>query len=68
MKRPYDMLMESMGKPTDGNTCVNCNSDKMKPEDFRDEICRREAKLSYMCQKCQDKAFAPHPDDEKTDV
>lgn len=37
-----------------GNNCVSCGG---RADTFRDEISRREYKISSLCQKCQDKVF-----------
>ncbi len=44
-------------------TCALCGSTKMAPEDFKDELSRREARITVTCQPCQDEMFAP-PEDE----
>ena len=41
----------------DGTQCVTCGSDKIKPEDFRDDLSRKEFTISCMCQECQDSVF-----------
>lgn len=48
--------------------CGNCGSNKMDPEtDFKDDISRRESKISALCQKCQDIVFAPENDENEED-
>lgn len=47
----------------DEGHCVTCGSDKVKHGDFRDELSRREFRISHMCQFCQDKTFCP-PEEE----
>lgn len=37
--------------------CATCGSDKIKPSDFKDDLSRREFKISALCQKCQDSVF-----------
>lgn len=37
--------------------CPFCGSDKTKPEDFDDDLSRREHLISGLCQKCMDKIF-----------
>jgi hypothetical protein len=44
--------------------CTLCGSTKMAPEDFKDELSKREAKISGTCQSCQDNLFAEEPEDE----
>jgi len=51
-------LMESItGRKRDGKSCMTCGSTKVKPEDFRDALSRKEFTISCMCQKCQDSVF-----------
>jgi len=45
------------GRERTGKQCVACGSGKVKPEDFRDDISRKEFGLSHMCQQCQDSVF-----------
>lgn len=37
--------------------CPFCGTDKVKPEDFRDDNSRREHEMSGICQSCQDEIF-----------
>lgn len=34
--------------------CACCGSSKMDEQDFRDDVSRKEAAISAMCQPCQD--------------
>ena len=34
--------------------CALCKSDKTQANDFKDDLSRREYKISFTCQKCQD--------------
>jgi len=36
--------------------CPTCG-DKVSEKDLRDELSRREYKISFMCQNCQDEIF-----------
>jgi hypothetical protein len=45
------------GRKRDGTRCVTCGSTKVKPEDFRDDLSRKEFRISFMCQACQDSVF-----------
>ena len=50
------MLQTGFGKEiqrVELGLCPFCGN-PIKTEDFRDELSRREAKISGMCQKCQD--------------
>lgn len=51
------MAQQMFGRSRQGNVCVSCGSDKIKPEDFRDELSRKEFSISHMCGKCQDSVF-----------
>jgi hypothetical protein len=37
--------------PTEG-LCVQCGTDEVKPENFKDDISRREFSITHFCQKC----------------
>lgn len=37
--------------------CPGCGAAIHRPEDFRNEISRREYRISGLCQKCQDQVF-----------
>lgn len=52
------VTMHMFNKSRNDNVCVICGSDKIKPEDFVDDLSRREFKISHMCQNCQDATFA----------
>lgn len=41
----------------ENNQCPICGSKKTNPEDFRDDLSRREYSISGMCQSCQDGIF-----------
>lgn len=42
-------------------TCTMCGSTKVADADYRDEISRRESKITGTCQNCQDQLFRePH--------
>ena len=45
------------GRARDEGICVTCGSNKVKPEDFRNDLSRREYRISMMCQACQDDVF-----------
>ena len=50
--------MHMFSKSRNDSVCVICGSDKIKPEDFVDDLSRREFQISHMCQCCQDATFA----------
>lgn len=52
-----DMTKMVFGRERDGSACVTCGSTKIQNEDFRSDLCRREFKISHMCQECQDSVF-----------
>ncbi len=37
--------------------CATCGKDMLHLDNFRDDISRKEFKISGMCQECQDKTF-----------
>ena len=64
MQESVDRMAKALfGRTQKSGTCVSCGTDKMNDEDFVDELSRRESKISFLCQKCQDVAFAD-PEDE----
>lgn len=53
----------TFGRERTGDVCVTCGSTKVKPEDFRDDLSRKEFRISKMCQVCQDSVFGvPYED------
>lgn len=52
------LLESTLGTRRDGSCCVTCRSTAIQPRDFCDDLSRREFAISFMCQKCQDEAFA----------
>ena len=50
-------LEKMSGVKRDGTKCTWCESNKIKEEDFRDDLSREEFCLSGFCQKCQDTIF-----------
>jgi hypothetical protein len=53
-----DKALEGIsGRPRGGKECATCGAEKMKPSDFRDDMSRKEAAISWMCQACQDSVF-----------
>jgi hypothetical protein len=41
----------------ENHQCAFCGSEKIKPEDFRDDLSRKEYSISALCQQCQDGIF-----------
>lgn len=52
-----DVQKQFFGRTAIDGVCVTCGSSKIQPEDFRDDISRKEFSISNMCQKCQDGIF-----------
>jgi hypothetical protein len=52
-----EVAKDLFGHSRDGKQCVICGSEKIKPEDFKDDLSRREFRISKMCQVCQDDVF-----------
>lgn len=38
--------------------CATCGSDRMRPTNFTDDLSRKEAGISGMCQRCQNVVFS----------
>jgi hypothetical protein len=62
-------LLDRVGKILFGRSrkdpiCVACGSTKVRSEDFRDTLSRREFELSHFCQECQDKTFGVNEEEE----
>ena len=62
MKESKKEMLKSLGfseevKNIEKNVCAFCGTDKVKPEDFRDNISLREYYISGLCQTCMDKIF-----------
>ena len=55
------MFKNSRIASIESDTCSNCSG---PAEEFTDELSKREFTISGLCQKCQDIAFAPFPEDE----
>jgi hypothetical protein len=49
--------MDNFGTKQGQGVCVTCRSDKIKPENFRNDLSRKEFGISGMCQECQDNVF-----------
>lgn len=49
------LFPEEMGRRDNGQ-CPFCG-EKIKMDDFKDDLSRREFEISGMCQKCQDDFF-----------
>jgi hypothetical protein len=54
-----NLSRDLFGRTRNDDVCVSCGSQDVRPEDFRNEISRREFSISRMCQKCQDSVFGP---------
>lgn len=52
-----DISKKMFGRERTGDQCVTCGSETVKPEDFRDDLSRKEFGISHMCQTCQDSIF-----------
>ena len=40
-----------------GGCCAWCGTKRVSPQDFKDDLSRKEFLISFMCQTCQDKTF-----------
>ncbi len=45
------------GRSRQDDCCVQCGSEAIKPEDFDDDISRKEFTLTRWCQVCQNNFF-----------
>jgi len=54
---------EEQVKLVESGCCPFCGH-KVKPDEFRDELSKREFKLYGMCQVCQDKTFKEDDDEQ----
>jgi len=52
--KPVDIIFPEAKKLKDTGKCPTCGQDVGR---FRDEISAREARISGMCQACQDSVF-----------
>ena len=53
-----DFAKKAFGRPyTDVSVCITCGSNKVKSEDFNDNLSRKRFRISHMCQECLDKVF-----------
>lgn len=50
------------GRSRKDEACVQCGSDKVKPEDFKDDLSRKEFTLTRWCGPCQDNFFNTDPE------
>lgn len=58
-------MCQASGKAVKCRTCDNLIDFDSPLKPFRDELSIKEYGISGMCQRCQDKTFAPkHPDDD----
>lgn len=58
----------AFGRDGSDGCCVTCGSDKTQPDDFKDDLSRKEFGISNMCQRCQDGVFeARHEEFEADD-
>ena len=51
------LAIAQFGRSRKDPICVFCGSNKIKPEDFKDDLSRKEFTISRMCQVCQDSIF-----------
>ena len=56
-KQLSNLTQMMFGRERDGKACVTCGSTAILPEDFRDDLSRKEWGISFMCQTCQDGVF-----------
>lgn len=64
--RTKELAKLLFGEKPEG-ACVRCGSTRMKPEDYKDDVSRKEAGITGTCQACQDVMFAEPEDDSDAD-
>lgn len=52
-----DVAKVAFGRERTNTQCVVCGTTKVKPEDFRDALSRKEFGISRMCQACQNDIY-----------
>lgn len=57
-----DFTTKTFGRVNDGILCVTCGTARVREQDFKDDLNRKEFGISGMCQACQDKTFVPADD------
>ncbi len=63
MQEFLDCVSQNLfGRKESDGLCITCGSDKVNPEDFRDDLSRKEFTISHICQKCQDEIFEKEGD------
>lgn len=60
--RAIENLLEELvqlahGRSRTDEACVQCGSEKVKPDDFKDDLSRKEFTLTRWCEACQDDFF-----------
>ena len=56
LSKPAFALVPDAKEAVEQDRCPTCGS-PIREEDFRDELSKREYRISGMCQKCQDSVF-----------
>ena len=56
MKRPADILFPEFTEAKEIGICPFCKNDIVM-DTFRDDVSKREYKISGLCQKCQDEIW-----------
>ena len=64
-ERPADRLFPLHAARRKSGVCPSCESGALAESDFRDALSFREAKISGLCQECQDAVF---DDDDDPDL
>ena len=56
LNKPAFKIFPNTAEQITQEKCPTCK-EKIKEEDFRDKLSKKEFSISGMCQKCQDKVF-----------
>ena len=52
-----DFAKNIFNRSRQDNCCITCGSTKVNPNDFVDDLLRKEFGISHMCQECQNDTF-----------
>ena len=59
----HEVAKKLFGRTFESNVCIFCGSNKTNPEDFDDDLSRKEWEISHLCQACQDDIFGKEDED-----
>ena len=65
LNKPVFTLLPQAGADIAKGVCPTCKAPITGPNDFRDDLSRKEYSISGMCQKCQDSVFNMTAEEEE---